>query len=56
MGNSINQNMKHDSIREYYEKNKDWLQDLAISGDPVVRAMALVILKRGAPEEHGRGE
>lgn len=48
--------MKNDSIEEYYEKNKDWLRDLAISGDPVVRAMALVILKRGAPQDYRRGE
>lgn len=44
--------MKNEFIEEYYEKNKEWLRDCAISGDPVVRAMALVILKRGAPNEY----
>lgn len=28
----------------YYQKNKDWLQDLARIGDPYIRAMALSII------------
>jgi hypothetical protein len=35
-------------IREYYEKNKEWLQQVALSGDIVVRSMALAILSVGA--------
>lgn len=37
-------------IKEYYERNKDWLQKLAQSGDTIVRAMALVILKEGGEQ------
>ena len=28
----------------YYQKNKDWLQDLARIGDPYIRAMALSVI------------
>jgi hypothetical protein len=28
----------------YYQKNKEWLQDLARIGDPYIRAMALCII------------
>jgi hypothetical protein len=39
-------------IREYYQKNKEWLHKIALSGDIVVRSMALVILELGSePEE-----
>jgi hypothetical protein len=44
------------NVREYYEKNKEWLHKIALSGDIVVRSMALAILSVGAdrkaePEE-----
>lgn len=35
-------------VREYYEKNKDWLQKIAQSSDIVVRSMALAILELGS--------
>ena len=38
-------------IEDYYEKNKEWLRELSVSGDPIVKAIALTILKRGAPHE-----
>jgi len=28
----------------YYQKNKDWLHDLARIGDPYIRAMALSVI------------
>ncbi|MEN6379353.1 MAG: hypothetical protein ABFD15_07225 [Methanofastidiosum sp.] len=28
----------------YYQKNKEWLQDLARIGDPYIRAMALSVI------------
>ena len=39
------------SIREYYEKNKEWLQKIAQSGDIVVRSMALAVLELGSDPE-----
>ena len=43
-----------DIIKEYYQKNKDWLQKIALSGDPIVRAMALAVLEAGAePDDLG---
>jgi len=33
------------SIREFVAENRPWLEELAISGDRVVRAMALAVLK-----------
>ena len=40
------------SIREYYQENKEWLQKIAQSGDPIVRAMALAVLEVGGePDE-----
>jgi len=38
-------------IREYYQGNKDWIREIAQCGDPIVRAVALAILKRGASDE-----
>jgi len=35
-------------LQDYYEKNKEWLRELALCGDPVVRSMALVILNEGS--------
>ena len=43
--------MNKDYVEEYYEKNKEWLRELSVSGDPIVKAIALTILKRGAPHE-----
>jgi hypothetical protein len=37
--------MQKKVIEEYAAQNKDWLEELAISGDRVVRAMALAVLK-----------
>lgn len=42
---------KEASVREYYQENKDWIREIAQCGDPVVRAIALAILKRGASDE-----
>ena len=42
---------KKDIIKEYYIANKDWLQKLAQSGDPVIRAMALAILEEGGTSD-----
>lgn len=36
-------------IKEYYKENKEWLQKIAQSGDPIVRAMALAVLEVGGP-------
>ena len=41
----------NESIKEYYEKNKEWLQKIAQSSDIVVRSMALAILELGADPE-----
>ena len=35
-------------LQDFYEKNKEWIQGLALCGDPVVRSMALVVLKEGS--------
>ena len=35
-------------LQEFYEENKEWLQEVALCGDPVVRSMALVVLKEGS--------
>ena len=35
-------------LQDYYEKNKEWLEEIALCGDPVVRSMALVILNEGS--------
>ena len=43
--------MKNNSISDYYEKNKTWLRELSISGEPIIRAIALAILKRGGSDE-----
>lgn len=37
--------MEKNTIEKYATQNKDWLEELAISGDRVVRAMALAVLK-----------
>ena len=37
--------MKSTSIREYEQMNREWLEELAVSGNRIVRAMALAILK-----------
>ncbi len=39
-------------VREYCESNRKWLQKLAQSGDPVVRAMALAILELGSERQN----
>lgn len=44
---SMNDNL----IKDYCEKNKEWLRELSISGEPVIRAIALAILKRGGSDE-----
>lgn len=41
--------MSENYVKEYYEKNKEWLRELSLSAEPIVRAIALTILKRGAP-------
>jgi len=38
-------------IKEYYKENKEWLQKLAQSGDPVIRAMALAVLEVGGDRD-----
>lgn len=35
-------------LQDFYEKNKEWLEEIALCGDPVVRSMALVVLKEGS--------
>jgi hypothetical protein len=42
---------KGTSIKEFYEENKEWLQKIAMSGDIVVRSMALAIMELGADPE-----
>jgi hypothetical protein len=37
--------MQKNIVEKYANQNKDWLEELAISGDRVVRAMALAVLK-----------
>jgi len=37
--------METNSIKEYASENRNWLEELAISGNRVVRAMALAVLK-----------
>ena len=37
------------NVKEYYKENKEWLQKIAQSGDPIVRAMALAVLEVGGP-------
>ncbi|MFQ6052035.1 MAG: hypothetical protein ACE5K4_10115 [Candidatus Hydrothermarchaeota archaeon] len=34
-----------DLIREFYEKNKEWIDELAEHGNLLARAMALAIIK-----------
>ena len=46
-------------LQDYYEKNKEWLRELALYGEPIPRAMALVILKEGSRmrnDEEKRGQ
>ena len=38
-------------VKEYYKENKEWLQKLAQSGDPVIRAMALAVLEVGGDRD-----
>jgi len=38
-------------LQDFYEENKAWLEEIALCGDPVVRSMALVVLKEGS-EKH----
>lgn len=35
-------------LQRYYEENKVWLAKIALCGDPIVRSMALVVLKEGS--------
>jgi len=44
------QDMKRD-LKEYYEKNREWLQAVAQGGNTVTRCMALAILKLGSDSE-----
>ena len=37
--------MNNVDIKKYTQENKNWLEELAISGNRVVRAMALAVLK-----------
>ncbi|MGD2248795.1 MAG: hypothetical protein PVF58_10360 [Candidatus Methanofastidiosia archaeon] len=37
--------MDNNNIKKYVSENRQWLEELAISGDRVVRAMALAVLK-----------
>jgi hypothetical protein len=37
--------MNKNEIKNYAQENKNWLEELAISGNRVVRAMALAVLK-----------
>ena len=37
-------------VEKYYQENKEWIQKIAQSGDPIVRAMALAILEVGGKE------
>ena len=45
------ENRDKKSVREYYEKNKEWLQKIAQSSDIVVRSMALAVLELGSDPE-----
>ncbi len=33
------------SIKEYADQNREWLEELALSGELIPRAMALTVLK-----------
>ena len=35
-------------LQDFYEENKAWLREIALCGDPVVRSMALVVLKEAS--------
>lgn len=37
--------MSKSNLKKYVHENKKWLEELAISGNRVVRAMALSVLK-----------
>jgi len=45
-GDVMEKNIPESKLRIvlYYQKNKEWLQDLARIGDPYIRAMALCII------------
>ena len=43
--------MTSDPVHEYVSRNKKWLEGLAISGNRVVRAMALAVLKVGGDSD-----
>lgn len=39
-------------VEKFYTENKDWVDELAAHGSPVIRAIALVIVKNGtSPRE-----
>jgi hypothetical protein len=45
-GENMGKNIPEPKLRVvlYYQKNKEWLQDLARIGDPYIRAMALSVI------------
>ncbi len=45
-GENMEKNIPESKLRVvlYYQKNKDWLHDLARIGDPYIRAMALSVI------------
>lgn len=40
--------MENKELKEYVEKNRDRLENLAVHGEPVIRAMSLTLLKRAS--------
>jgi len=38
--------MQNKELEEYVEKNRDRLENLAVHGEPVIRAMSLTLLKK----------
>jgi len=42
---NLEQKMK---LQRYYNENKAWLAKIALCGDPIVKSMALVVLKEGS--------
>lgn len=38
-------------IDQYYQKNREWIEKLALSGDPLIRTIALAILELGGERD-----
>jgi len=41
-------------LQDFYEENKGWLSEIALCGDPIVKSMALVVLKEGSRKQNDK--